>query len=118
MEGQLALEFDVTTFFRRLFLVGCTYPYSHCKASYLGPTTSEVMAQDAASLIMAFEKTRLYYVSRDWQISYVVHDSQSGVMTDKLQSWVKRRGVMPAPSPSGDHPHRVERRRGALRGGQ
>ena len=64
---------------------------------------------------MAFEKIRLRYVSRDWKISYVIHDSQSGTTTDKFQNWAKRKGIMPVPLPSGDHPRRVERKQGFLK---
>ena len=69
VDGHLAIELDVTTFYRRLFLVGCTHPHSHCKVARLGATAAEVMAQDAMSLATAFEKTRLYYTSRGWKIS-------------------------------------------------
>lgn len=115
LTGCIAVELDVMTFYRHLFLVSCTYPYSHCKVEHLGPTTTDVMMQDAKSLTMAFEKIVLYYTSRSWKISYAVHDSQSGMMTSMFQNFAKRRGIMPVPLPSGDHPHRVERKQGFLK---
>ena len=115
MDGCIALELDVMTFYRHLFLVSCTFQYSHCKVEYLGPTTTEVMMQDAKSLTTAFEKIVLYYTSRSWKISYAVHDSQSGMMTSMFQNFAKRRGIMPVPLPSGDHPHGVERKQGFLK---
>ena len=115
IDGHVAIEFDVMTFYRHLFLVGCTHPYSHCKVAHLGPTTSEVMIQDSQSLMVAFEKIRLYYTTRGWNISYAVHDSQSGMATTPFQNFVKKRGIMPVPLPSGDHPHRAERKQGFLK---
>ena len=91
IDGHLAIELDATMFYRRLFLVGCTRPHSRCKAAHLGPTASDATAQDSQSLMIAFEKTRLYYTARGWKTSYAVHDSQSGVATTPFQNFVKRR---------------------------
>ena len=101
-QGPLS-DKSILKLFREI-MSSCLSLESPLKVSYLGPTTSEVMVQDTVSLIMAFEKIRLRYVSRDWKISYVIHDSQSGTMTDKFQNWAKRKGIMPcllytSPSP-------------------
>ena len=66
-------------------------------------------------LIAAFEQIRLYYTTRGWNISYAIHDSQTGMVTQIFQNFVKRKGIMTVPLPSGDHAHRVERRQGFLK---
>ena len=115
VDGCIALEVDIMTFYRHLFLVSCAIPHSHCRIQHLGPTKSEHMIQDVQSLMNAYENISSYYVCRGWKISYLVFDSECGMVADRFQNYVKRKGTMPVPLPSGDHTQRVERKQGYLK---
>ena len=63
----------------------------------------------------AYENISSYYVCRGWKISYLVFDSECGMVADRFQNYVKRKGTMPVPLPSTDHAQRVERKQGYLK---